>query len=384
MWQKRITDYQSKLGDEMSVAPELRSAEKEAAEALEKVKGGVPTGVAGLQPLEELLEKVGKSLPSWQRSLRAGATTKLEESLTSLSGAIVSAWSSKPVEEVENVECATKLLAKIGTALSPVTSLQAPTWVNENSILDEVFGRIWAGAHSEPEAFLELSLLSRMWVPPNPNSLLLQVEAMRQTCMELQYEWGSKAAVNAISGACERLRGELVVGNFDAFVKSLAQKPASEPKGLGPCIAEAVDLGIQYLLANPEAAAVEGVLFQKLFASCVNVGDHCKAWSMILDGVCDVVAAEKPIFPTTSIQDAQSIVHTYSSALRGLDEKLRVARCANAAQQALLQQFVGQIQEGVCRRKGHLTENLRDLIEKLIADVEERVVSRQCMKFALK
>ena len=118
-----MQDYQSKLGDEMSVAPSLRKGEEEIAEAMSVLKdNGVPTGGPGLEIVAKLLQKINECLPSWQRSLRVGATTALENAFFNLCQTVYDAWASKSIQNMENVTDATQVMQKMVSALTTLSS----------------------------------------------------------------------------------------------------------------------------------------------------------------------------------------------------------------------------------------------------------------------
>ena len=200
--------------------------------------------------------------------------------------------------------------------------------------------------------------------------------------MELGYEWTSKLAESAITQAVGKLREQQEMGNFHAFVESLEAKPVSESQQLTNVISEGLDVATSHLAANADSAVVEGELFYKLFTSTSHVGEHAKPWTMVVQAVRDLAVAQnkKPIFQSTSLEDAKASVHAYSGALRALDERLRTARCSNGAKHAELQRFVAQIQEQLPRHRGSFSETLHDLMDKLCAEVESRTARLCCSK----
>ena len=79
-WQKRVQDYQSKLGEEMSLAPTLHAVQEEGVRVLQDVRS---QGLVAqtMTAVESLLSKLADSqgLARWQTALRSGATAKLEQ-----------------------------------------------------------------------------------------------------------------------------------------------------------------------------------------------------------------------------------------------------------------------------------------------------------------
>ena len=196
----------------------------------------------------------------------------------------------------------------------------------------------------------------------------------------MSFDWKAKAAEGAIIDSLTKLKEKPEVGNFHAFVASLDSKPSTESQQLANLISEGVSLATTFLVSNPEAAVVESQLLYNLFVNTSQVGEHCKAWAMLLEAIRDLTAAQtkKPIFQSTSVEDARASVHSYSAAFRSLDERLRTARCSNAVKHKELQAFVALMQEQLPRHRASFSETLHDLIDKLSTDLQSRTDRPPC------
>ena len=125
----------------MSVAPNLRASKEEIDAVLKKLKDqGMEVQGADFDEMSRLLQKLSESLPSWQRSLRQGATTGLEEALYDLCKAVFEAWAGKSVADIKDSDKARSILSKMATALSTlsmakVVGCQSVPNRNSNSLL---------------------------------------------------------------------------------------------------------------------------------------------------------------------------------------------------------------------------------------------------------
>ena len=204
----------------------------------------------------------------------------------------------------------------------------------------------------------------------------LQVEALRQGCLELAYDWEAKLCEASIFEAVENLKHENSIANFTAFAAKAASKPATVAPPLSERIAEGVDIATKLLAEDAKAFTDEAEVFMNLFvAAGTEAGEHCKQWAMLLEAIRDLNAAQsKPMFPTTSVEECKAIVGRHSTALRTLDERLSAARCTTAAKQKELQVFVKEMKQHMDVQRKRFFEVLKEFMEKLIDLMEEKTV----------